>query len=185
MTSFIPSIVIIVANYLDPVFIYDYLNEGPSVIGIANIVYAIGAMGAGFVAYQISKKWSDMQGVILFMAVFALATIAIFLVPNAVTFIVASLFWGHSNAAIRVFRKSYMFHHVDNAYMGRVNSLFNAVKLLGQVALIGILTITVVPAGQTVYGYFVLFIIVIAALLTTTYLFNRTYNKDKEKRVSL
>ncbi|MDP4124995.1 MAG: MFS transporter, partial [Bacillota bacterium] len=78
-----------------------------------------------------------------------------------------------------------MFHHVDNAYMGRVNSLFNAVKLLGQVALIGILTITVVPAGQTVYGYFVLFIIVIAALLTTTYLFNRTYNKDKEKRVSL
>ncbi|MDI5791045.1 hypothetical protein PO124_29575 [Bacillus licheniformis] len=73
-------------------FIYDYLNEGPSVIGIANIVYAIGAMGAGFVAYQISKKWSDMQGVILFMAVFALATIAIFLVPNAVTFIVASLF---------------------------------------------------------------------------------------------
>jgi len=185
LTSFIPSIVIIIANYLDPVFIYDYLNEGPSVIGIANIVYAIGAMGAGFVAYQISKKWPDMQGVILFMAVFGLATFAIFLVPSAVTFIVASLFWGHSNAAIRVFRKSYMFHHVDNAYMGRVNSLFNAVKLLGQVALIGILTITVVPAGQSVYGYFILFIIVIASLFTTSYLFKRTYNKDKEKRVSL
>ncbi|MFS0656189.1 MFS transporter [Bacillus sp. 179-C3.3 HS] len=171
LTTFVPSIVIIVANYLDPIFIYQYLHEGPSVIGVANILYAIGAIGAGFIAYQMSKKLGDIAGIILFMIVFAIATIAIFLMPHAVTFMVASLFWGNSNAAIRIFRKSYMFHQVDNAYMGRVNSLMNACKLLGQISLIGILTITVVPAGRPHVGYLILFIIVLLSLLVTTYFF--------------
>lgn len=182
LTTFVPSIVIIVANYLDPIFIYQFLNEGPSVIGIANIFYAVGAIGAGFVAYQMSKRLPHVQGVIMFMIVFAISTVVIFLFPHSVTFIVASFFWGHSNAAIRVFRKSYMFQHVDNAYMGRVNSLINACKLLGQIALIGTLTITVVPAGKSQYGYLILFIIVFAALFITSYLCMKNFNYKNEKK---
>lgn len=186
LTTFVPSIVIIVANYLDPIFIYDFLNEGPSVIGTANIFYAVGAISAGFIAYQMSKKLPGIQGVILFMVVFAISIITIFLVPHSLTFIAASFFWGNSNAAIRVFRKSYMFHHVDNAYMGRVNSLFNAFKLLGQVALIGTLTLTVVPMGQSNYGYFILFIIVIVSLFVTSYLFlKKSQHKNEKKNVSI
>ena len=75
-----------------------------------------------------------------------------------------------------------MFQHVDNAYMGRVNSLINACKLLGQIALIGTLTITVVPAGKSQYGYLILFIIVFAALFITSYLCMKKFNYKNEKK---
>ena len=68
------------------------MNEGPSVIGIANIFYAVGAIGAGFVAYQMSKRLPHIHGVIMFMIVFAISTVVIFLFPHSVTFIVASFF---------------------------------------------------------------------------------------------
>ncbi|EKF34711.1 MFS transporter [Bacillus xiamenensis] len=171
LTTFVPSIVIIVANYLDPIFVYHYLNEGPSVIGIANIFYAVGAISAGFIAYQMSKKVGDIPGVMLFMLLFAASIMAIFLIPHSYTFIAASLFLGNANASIRIFRKSYLFRHVDNAFMGRVNSFINACKLLGQISLIGILTITVVPAGKSNVGYVILCMIVMVSLLITSYLY--------------
>lgn len=179
LTTFVPSIVIIVANYLDPIFVYHFLNEGPSVIGIANIFYAIGAISAGFITYQMSKKVGDIPGIILFMILFATSIVAIFIIPHSFTFIAASLLLGNANASIRIFRKSYLFHYVDNAFMGRVNSLINAFKLLGQISLIGILTITVVPAGNSNVGYVILFLIVIVSLFITFYLYVKKVRKLK------
>ncbi|MDQ0271594.1 MFS transporter [Cytobacillus purgationiresistens] len=163
MVSFSPAIAVIVMNYIEPIFVYHYLNGGPEIIGAANLLYAVGAIVGGVVSLFFSKRLTPAKALFTFMLIFTVATVAVFVVPSFMMLFVASTLWGVSNAASRIFRKDFMLNHIDNRYMGRVNTSFNSLKLLVQSILIFIITSIFVSNDQILSSYLTLVILTLVS----------------------
>ncbi|MBG9454051.1 hypothetical protein ABE61_08210 [Lysinibacillus sphaericus] len=175
--SISPNIAVIVMNYLEPIFIYQFLNKGPEVLGIANILYAVGAILGGIISIWVAKKLSTVKALFLFLFLFSLGSIVIYIYPNVTIFLIASILWGFSNSSSRIFRKDYMFNNIENEYMGRITVTFDSIKLLLQALTIFIITTFFVSQNKVIYGYLTLALLtLVSSLLLFTYK-SRSNNK--------
>ena len=124
--ALMPFIAIMVGNYLFPIYIIQTLEAGPWVFGVGEIVFAAGAIAAGFSLPRLIATHSARRTIPITMAVFAAGAALVVLVPTVGVYLLAALFLGYGNAGCRVARSAALLHLIDNRVMGRVSSFFHA-----------------------------------------------------------
>lgn len=121
-----PFIVVMVSNYLFPIYVSEVLHASAAVFGRGEIAFAIGAMLAGaFMPHIASRRGAD-RAIILGFALTIAAVAGVVALRQPAFYYGAALVFGFGNAGTRVARSAALFHVVPNAVMGRVGMLFNA-----------------------------------------------------------
>ena len=175
LVSLSPSLVIVVMNYLEPIFIYKFLNEGPEILGIANIVYAVGAIIGGLISIWVAKKVKRCESIIFIFIHLYIRNMYCLLLSKRNNIYTSKCFMGISNSSSRIFRKDFMFNNIENDYMGRITVTFDSIKLSLQSLTLLIITTLFVSRDEIIYGYLTLaFLTFIPTLLIIFYKFNKS-----------
>lgn len=162
--SLMPFIAVMVGNYLFPIYISQTLRAGAWVFGAGEIVFAAGAIVAGFSLPRLIAAHSARQTVPLTMVVFAAGAALLVLFPNTVLYLVAALLLGFGNAGGRVARSAAMLHLIDNKVMGRVGSFFHAYDRVLRTVLTSAV-IAIVAAGGARPAFALLLVLVLIGLV--------------------
>ncbi len=165
--SLMPFIAVMVGNYLFPIYIAQTLGAGAWVFGAGEIVFAFGAILAGFTLPRLIAAHSARRTVPLTMGLFALGAAVLVLFPNIPLYLVAALLLGFGNAGSRVARSAALLHLVDNRVMGRVGSFFHAYdRVLRTVLTSAVISIVAVGGARPAFALlFVLVLIGLAAVI--------------------
>jgi MFS family permease len=102
-----------------PTYIKLHLLAKGNVFALADTIYAIGALSAGFFINKLFDKAS-----------IAFIFIAAAISKSILVIYIVSIILGFCNAGIRVLRLTYMFKIIPNNLMGRVGSIFNLINVL-------------------------------------------------------
>lgn len=143
--SLSPFIVIMVGNYLFPIYVSQTLGAGAWAFGAGEIVFAVGAILAGATLPRLIAAHSARQTVPLTMAFFAAGIAMLVFLPHVSPYLAAALWLGFGNAGSRVARGAAMLHLVDNKVMGRIGSFYHAYDRV----LRTLLTAAVIPLVAT------------------------------------
>lgn len=113
-----------------PMYVNNHLQAGAGVFGIGKFYNGAGSLIAGFLVSKLFERFKIPKSVIVLTFVNMFAMIVAFLSKNPLIFYALSFFIGFSNAGTRVMRLSYIFKHVPNELVGRVNSIFQMSNIL-------------------------------------------------------
>lgn len=152
--SFLVFLTIMVfGTYVQPAYVNSYLHKGAGVFGIAEMAFSFGALLAGFLTTRIFGEKSAVRGIIILSSLAAIMYAVMTLQSSLVVLYLANFVIGSCNAATRIQRVTYLFHHVPNRLMGRTNGVFFVINVLERLGLIGVLTLPFFHvAGNIVYG---------------------------------
>ncbi len=112
-----------------PIYIKQHLNAQGDVFALADTIYAVGALSAGFFINKLFQNKSIIQVIIALTVVVASIFFAASVSKSILVIYLVSLILGFCNAGIRVLRLTYMFKHIPNVLMGRVGSIFNLINV--------------------------------------------------------
>ena len=161
--SLMPFIAVMVGNYLFPIYIAQTLQAGAWVFGAGEIVFAVGAILAGFSLPGFIAEHSARNTVPVTIAVFAAGVALLVLLPATGPYMLASLLLGFGNAGSRVARSAAMLHLIDNKVMGRVGSFFHAFDRVLRTVLTSA-AIALVAVGGARPAFALLLVLVLAGL---------------------
>lgn len=113
-----------------PGYVERHLNEGGSVFAAADLIYAVGALGAGLLVNKVFKSTNVVKAIIILILITTSIFFWAFASKSVLIIYIVSVILGFCNAGIRVLRLTYFFKHIPNELMGRVNSIFNMVNVL-------------------------------------------------------
>jgi MFS family permease len=158
--SLMPFIVVMVGNYLFPIYVAQTLHAGAWAFGAGEIAFAAGAVAAGLTLPRLIATHSAHRTIPLTMALFALGLAVIIFVPAVSFYLVAGVLLGYGNAGIRVARSALLLHLVDNRVMGRVGSFFNAYDRVLRTILTSVMIAMVAGAGvRAAYGLLLVLVV--------------------------
>ena len=158
----IPSIIVLVGNYLNPIFIYNYLNEDPGIQGFSSVIFAIGAMFGGLFPLYLLKKTDHYTAIKITNIIFLLSFLIISILPSTGIFLASRILTGLSNSTNRVLRKDVLFNTIPNHLMGRINTSLNSLGLITRIILISIFGL-VITTGNILYAYYLVCILLIGS----------------------
>lgn len=147
--SFMTFLVLMVGNYLFPIYVTKVLHAGANVLGTADMFYAIGAILAGLIIPTLVSRLGSFRSIVVTFSSYTAAIWMIGLFPITGLYIALKLVLGFGNAGTRVARNTVMMELVPNHLMGRVNSFFNAFGMGTRVLLLAIFTRTIVNTGAS------------------------------------
>jgi MFS family permease len=160
--SLVPFIVVMVGNYLFPVYVTETLHGDAWVFGAGEIAFALGAVVAGLWLPRLIGLHSAGRTIPVTMALFALGLAVIIFIPRVSLYLVAGVLIGFGNAGIRVARSTLMLHRIDNRVMGRVGSFFHAYdRVLRTLLTSAAIAIIAGASVRVAYGF--LFVLVLGA----------------------
>jgi MFS family permease len=113
-----------------PTYIKQHLLAKGNVFALADTIYAIGALSAGFFINKLFDKASIVKVIVILTFVVAFIFIAAAISKSILVIYIVSIILGFCNAGIRVLRLTYMFKIIPNNLMGRVGSIFNLINVL-------------------------------------------------------
>ncbi|PWK07409.1 MFS transporter [Tumebacillus permanentifrigoris] len=145
--SFMTFLVLMVGNYLFPIYVTQELQAGADVLGLADMCYAIGAILAGLSIPVLVHRLGAFRSIVLTFSSYTVAIGLIGFFPLTWLYMALKLLLGWGNAGTRVARNTVMMELVPNALMGRVNSFFNAFGMGTRVLLLAIFTRTIATTG--------------------------------------
>lgn len=151
-----------------PIYVEKHLHEDGSVFATADLIYALGALGAGMFVGKVFGSNQTVQAIVLLTALAAALFFWAFLSQQVWVIYVFCLLLGFSNAGIRVLRLTYFFQHIPNEIMGRVNSIFNMSNVLVRALFIFLFSLAFfTDSHQIVWAFFILsvFLALSAAVL--------------------
>lgn len=160
--TLVPFIVVMVGNYLFPIYVTQVLQASATVFGGGEIAFALGAMFAGAFMPQFATHRGADRAIVLAHAACIVAVVGLIVWPTPLPYYVAALCFGFGNAGTRVARSALMFLAVPNAVMGRVGMFFSAYDRVLRTLLTYAMTLLVVRAGA-VAGFAVLLVVLMAA----------------------
>lgn len=160
-----------------PGYIERHLKEQGAVFAIADAVYAVGALGAGLMVRRVFKNKPVVQSVIILTL-----TTALFFIWNSMATLVwvtllMSVVLGFTNAGIRILRLTWLFEHVPNEVMGRVNSIFNMLNLILRFVFILLFSLPLFTQGDHMPLAYAL--MAVAMILAALILIRNTKNEYK------
>lgn len=172
--------VIIEGFYLLAPYVYEHLQQGPTVYSAGKACYAMGAVLAGFAIRYIFRHMSLTDSITVLTGLASVIFAVFFFNYNVFVFFVLGIGLGLCNAGIRIQRVTYLFNQVPNEIFGRVNSGFNLGNIGARILFIGIFAI---PFFQSTDGIKWTFMILGAACLLAllTLLYFRKYILLKNK----
>ena len=169
------SIFVVVLTHvilLMPLYVKNHLNQSAGVYALMDVYYAIGALLAGVWIRQLFKKISTVKAILIFMAVTSVILLVCFLTKSSLIFFGFSFILGSTNAGTRVLRITYLFHHVPNQVIGRVNSTLNVLSVLSRILLSAIFSFAFFLGGDHIiwtYFFSAIFILINMGLMASRY----------------
>ncbi len=161
--TLVPFILVMVSNYLFPIYVADVLHANAAVFGRGEIVFAVGAMLAGAVMPLLATKRGADQAIILGSALCVASLALVVLLPVQPAYYAALLLFGFGNAGTRVARSALFFSLVPNAIMGRVGMFFSTFDRVLRTLLTFAMTL-ILARASAVAGFAVLLVVLLAAL---------------------
>jgi DHA3 family macrolide efflux protein-like MFS transporter len=113
-----------------PTYIKQHLFAKGNVFALADTIYAVGALSAGFFINKLFDKASIVKVIVILTFLVAFIFIAAAISKSVLVIYIVSIILGFCNAGIRVLRLTYMFKIIPNNLMGRVGSIFNLINVL-------------------------------------------------------
>jgi MFS family permease len=167
--SLMPFITIMVGNYLFPIYIAQTLGADAWVFGAGEIVFAVGAILAGFILPRLIAEHSAGKTIPVTMALFATGAALLVLFPNIPLYLAAALLLGFGNAGSRVARGAALLHLVDNRVMGRVGSFYHAYdRVLRTTLTAAVIPIVAVAGARPAFALLLVLVLVsLAAVIRT------------------
>lgn len=164
-----PFIAVMASNLLKPVYVSQTLKADVSIFSLGEMAYAIGAVAAGILVTAVVRKWGQLSAMVGNTLLFAVVIVAMVALPYGWALVSAYLFYGWSNASVRLIRQSLYMTIVPRHLMGRVMSFFNSVGMMMRLVLIGLFTVMIDHTGAGA-GYLVLagLLLLAAAGVVTT-----------------
>jgi len=147
--TLVPFVLVMVGNYLFPVYVAGVLRAPSTVFGNGEITFALGAVLAGFMIPRLASDRGADRVIVGTMAL-CLVAIALFMfrqTPNAY-FIGMGLF-GLGHAGSRVARTALMLHTIPNPVMGRVGMFYGLADRILRTVLISFCTFVVARSSAT------------------------------------
>ena len=157
---------------LMPLYVKSHLNASAGVYALMDVFYAIGALLAGVWIRQLFRNMTTVKAIVILM----FATVAILLLVtftrSILIFFIFSFIFGITNAGTRVLRITYLFHHVPNPVIGRVNSTLNVMSVMCRILLSAIFSFAFFLRGDNIiwtYFFCAVFLIINILLMGTKY----------------
>jgi MFS family permease len=113
-----------------PTYIKQHLQASGNVFAIADTIYAVGALSAGFFVNKLFEKASLVKTIIGLTIITSIIFLAAAISKSILVIYLVSIILGFCNASIRVLRLTYLFKIIPNNLMGRVGSIFNLINVL-------------------------------------------------------
>ncbi len=137
-----------------PGYVGKHLQEKGSVFAIADTIYAAGAVLAGLFVAKLFQAKQTRTGVIFLTFVTAAIFYWCAASRSVLILYTVSIILGFTNAGIRVLRLTYIFNHVPNELIGRVNSIFNLANVATRSVFIFIFSLAFFQQGSNMtYAY--------------------------------
>lgn len=156
--------ILVFGLYVMPVYVDSYLKEGANVFAVGDMSFSLGALIAGFVTTRIFPEKAAVRGIIILSAIAGLMYGVMLLSKIVLLFFAAQFVTGVCNAAVRILRITYLFHHIPNHIIGRANSVLFMLNVFFRVCLIGLFTLPYFHNGtQILVAVGVLGVICVAA----------------------
>jgi MFS transporter, DHA3 family, macrolide efflux protein len=155
-----------------PGYVERHLQEQGSVFAAADLIYAVGALNAGLFVSKVFSSTNTVKAIILMTFVTAAIFFWAFASKSVLIIYTVSLILGFTNGGIRVLRLTYLFNHIPNELMGRVNSIFNMANVLTRTLFIFLFSIPLFTFGNhMIWAYFTmgLFLLLSGAVLVANY----------------
>lgn len=164
LVVFVPTVVISASNTVIPGYVEQYLGGGAMVYGLGDMIFAVGAMLAGFLAHRfISASSRPLWQNVLF-AVGALSLFLFVTNKNIYFFLINIFITGIAVAGLRVLLNTSFMEVVKAEYLGRSLSLLMALSMAVQ-ALLSYIIGFVMDAWKVTGGYWVLIGLMLAGLI--------------------
>lgn len=163
LCSFTPFLGIMVGNYLFPIYVAQTLHETPGVYGRGEMIFALGAIAAGFCVPWLGGQQGRARATVLLAGVFLVGLLLLVVWPHTASFYAALLLLGLGNAGVRVARNVIVLEAVPNRLMGRVNVFFLVFERSLRTGLILLMTLLVDRTGAPA-GFLVLLVLNLIAL---------------------
>jgi MFS family permease len=160
--SLMPFMVVMVSNYLFPIYVAETLRAGPKVFAGGEIAFALGAIAAGALLPRLLARASAATTVPGTMLVFLAGMVVLIVLQHPWIYLAAGVLLGFGNAGSRVARSALMLHIVPNEVMGRVGIFYNVLDRLVRTVLVG--SMIIVDWWGPPAGFLLLFAIMLAAL---------------------
>lgn len=140
-----------------PIYVEKHLHQDGSVFATADLIYAIGALGAGLFVASVFRSTQAVVAIVVLTGLAAALFFWAFIAAQVWVIYVFCLLLGFSNAGIRVLRLTYFFQHIPNEIMGRVNSIFNMSNLLMRTLFIFLFSLPFFTnSSNIVWAFFIL-----------------------------
>ena len=165
-------VMLVKLNALMPLYITNHLQAGGNVFGAMEVLYGVGALTAGALVGVLFRNFTTVRAIIILLLLATAALVLSTLTRSVGVFLCVGLMIGFANAGARVLRLSFLFRHVPNQVIGRVNSIFGIINVMNRTAFILILSLPFFGAGSHIlwgYGLMALFTLLSAMVLTARY----------------
>ncbi len=142
--------VVVFSTYIQPGYVNNFMHRGGDVYALAEMVFSFGAVLAGFLTTRLFGE-NKAVPVIVMLCALAAGMYMVMAYSNAVwLFYAANFVIGACNAAIRIQRITYLFHHIPNHVIGRANSIYFVINVFLRLCLIGTFSLPFFHAGTNV-----------------------------------
>jgi MFS transporter, DHA3 family, macrolide efflux protein len=160
--------VLVKLHGLMPMYVNNHLQAGGNVFGLAEVLYAAGALSAGIVVRKVFSNTSTSASVIVLIfittSVYFLASIT----QSVWVYLLICILVGFSNAGTRIMRVTFIFGNVPNELIGRVNSVFSMGNIIMRVSFLALFIQAFFNQGSNVvfaYGILSVFLAVAGIIL--------------------
>lgn len=160
--SLMPFIIVMAGNYLFPIYVAQTLHASALYFAGGEIVFAIGAILAGFVLPRLISQHSAASTIPATMFSYFVGLVIITLLPHPFIFLAASVLLGFGNAGCRVARSALLLNIVPNEMMGRVGGFYNVFdRVLRTLLVMGLVAVN---SHGTTAGFLLLLAVLVVAL---------------------
>ena len=142
--------ILVFGTYIQPVYVDSFLHRGGDVYAFGDMAFSLGAVLAGFLTTKIFAEKNALLGIILLSVVSGAMYLVMSFNHILFLFFAANFIIGVCNAAIRIQRVTYLFHHIPNHLIGRANSIFFVINVFLRLCLIGSFTLPFFHQGINV-----------------------------------
>ncbi len=177
LATLMPFIIIMVTNYVFPIYVNQVLEAAGDVYGMSELLLAMGAMTAGWLIPLLVKRFQEVKLICITMGVFLAGSIIMLGLPNTPVFLGVAILLGFGNAGSRVLRNTLLMKWVPKNRIGRVHAVLRVIGLGIRIILIGLFTEVI--HRTSIFPVFIVFVSLIGVSLLVVIncsKFNHTYN---------
>jgi len=166
--------ILIFGTYVATMYVKSFLGAAGDVYAIGDMTFSVGALIAGFVSTRIFGERKAVKGIIILSALAGMMYLVMIGSRSIYVFFAANFVIGACNAAVRIQRVTYMFHHIPNNVIGRTGSVFFVVNVVLRFGLIGLFTLPFFhEAEHIIYAVMILAAICFAAAIILAAIYKR------------